>query len=206
MEHCRARDWLPLLARAGHRRWQAVAITVAVAALISDSAHAHPVGYHKRLLLTVSRQRVDAVLVMDIDGSDNAQLFRAQADADQDGRLSKAETGALKKKLSQLALHDLKLSVSTYPLSLRELDSKVSLREDFGVTKTGLSVALMLEAKTPLPMTDGLSLEIQDSAPDKSPVTIEVSGQMADGGAQDLGRTELPAGGKWRVRLGSLGR
>ena len=166
---------------------------------------AHPAGFHERVALSVSRQAVDGLLVMDIDAGVTAKNIRAGADFDHDGVISDVERTALQKKLVAMAVSGLKLSISGFALAVKVADVKMSMREDRGATETGLSVALMLEAFVKTPISEGMKLEVLAESPDKSHVIVEVSAAGGDGGVLALEKKDLAAGEKLSVRLGVLG-
>ena len=182
--------------------WLAALILSAMPAVST----AHPAGFHERLALSVSRQAVDGLLVMDIDAGVTAKNIRAGADFDHDGVISPAERKALEKKLVGLATQGLKLGISGYPLTPKVTGVKMSMRDDPGANETGLSLALMLEAVVKTPIGEGMKLEVQAESPDKSHVIVEVSAVSGkDAGVEALERKELGAGEKMTVRLGALG-
>lgn len=177
----------------------------ALLVLLPCAAFAHPKGFHTKIVFSVSKYAVDALLVMDVDGSERVKLLREGADTNGNGVIDGDETAALKKKLTAMATRALKVGISGAPVPLTVKDVKLSLREDKSVSETGVSVALMLEGVHPHEVTPGMSLEVEDTSPDFSPVVIEVSALSgADGGAEALETYELPAGQKHAVRLGSL--
>jgi hypothetical protein len=177
----------------------------AVLLLLPAAALAHPKGFHTRIAFSVSKYAVDALLVMDVDGSERSKLLREGVDTNGNGVIDGDETAALKKKLAAMATRALKVGISSAPVPLTVKDVKLSLREDRSVSQTGLSVAVMLEGVHPHEVTPGMSLEVEDTSPDYSPVVIEVSALSAtDGGAEALERYELPAGEKHAIRLGAL--
>ncbi len=143
---------------------------------------------------------------MDVDGGDRTELIRAGADANRDGVLDPAETGALKKKLTAMATRALKLWISGYPIAIEAKDTKVSLKNDNRVGKAGLSVAVLLELKHPYAVTPGMSLWLEDTAPDLSTVEVEViQHPAADAGpGEPPVQKTLPSGERLIVRLGAL--
>ena len=177
---------------------------IAIGVLIASVAHAHAVGYHKRLSLVVSRSGVDGLLVMDVDTGENARLLRAQADLDHDGKLSERETAALKQKLVSMATRRLSLNVSSYALTVVPADVKVSLREDRSVSDSGVSVAIVLQAKFPQAATPGLALQLRDESPDRSEIAVDVSASSSDGGSLVLAHQDLPSSQLLEVRLPAL--
>ncbi len=167
---------------------------------------AHAAGFHERLALSLSAQNVDGLLVMDVDGGEQAKLIRAGADVNRDGVLSPPERAALQKKLVSMAMAGLKLGISGFPLTVQVTDVKLSLRNDEGVGEGGMSLALMLAASVRSPIGEGMKLEIEASSPDSSHVVVEVSASRPDGGVEAVERRELVAKEKWTVRVGGLGK
>ncbi len=166
------------------------------------TASAHPEGFHKRIALTVTRDGVDGLLTMDVDGGERCELMRAGADTNRDGVLQPAETAALKEKLLKLAMLALQMEVSGYKLTVQTVDSKISLKEEPRVAKAGLSVAVMLKADFPKKATAGLELRVRDASPDESPVQIHVFPQLpGDGGSSADVSRELNKGELMTVRL-----
>src|SRR4051812_32542303 len=99
-------------------------------AVIAAALLAHPQGFHERIALSVSRQAVDGLLVLDVDSGERAKLMRAGADINRDGVISGEERKALQNKLVQLATQGLKLSLSGFPLTVKVTDIKMSTRDD----------------------------------------------------------------------------
>jgi hypothetical protein len=182
------------------------ALAIAALLVVSGAAAAHPKGFHTRIAFSVSKFAVDALLVMDVDGGDKCKLLRQGVDMNRDGVLEPEESEVLKKKLVAMATRALKVGISSAPVPLQVKDVKMSLREDRGANSdTGLSVALMLEGTHPHEVTPGMSLEVEDTSPDFSPVVVEISALSArDGGAEAVERYELPAAEKHATRLGVL--
>lgn len=170
--------------------------------LVSASVHAHPEGFHKRLALTVTRDGVDGLMTMDVDGGQRCELMRAGADSNRDGVLQPLEVKALKEKLLKLAMLALQMEVSGYMLTVQVLESKMSLKEEQRVAKGGLSVAVMLKADFPQKATAGLELRVRDVSPDESPVQIHVFPQLpGDGGSSADVSKELNKDEVMRVQL-----
>ena len=167
---------------------------------MAGSALAHPQGFHERLAVTVAKSSLTALLVLDVDGGDRCALLRAGADEDHDGQLSKPELTALKAKLLAMATKNLKLSISGFPLELTVRESKLSTREDLRASDTGLSLAALVEVTFPKDVGAGMSLEVDITSPDLSPVVVEVF----QAGDEPPARVEAEAGKKIRFRLGAL--
>jgi len=166
---------------------------------------AHPQGFHKRVTLELKRTTVDGLIVMDLDGGERCELLRAGADTNRDGRLDPPEVTALKKKLTTLATLGLKLWISGYPVPLQIQQTKLSLKEDFRVSQSGVSVAVLLSMRLPYPVTPGMSLGLEDTAPDQSPVEIEVFQHgLGDAGALPQVKRSVGPGERMTVPLGAL--
>lgn len=180
-------------------------LTSAAVLLVSTSVLAHPEGFHKRLALTVTRDGVDGLLTMDVDGGERCELMRAGADGNRDGVLQKDEIAALHSKLLKLAMQGLQLEVSGYRLTVQTVESKISLKDDPRVAKVGLSVAAMVKVDFPKKATPGLELRIKDASPDESPVQVNVFPQLQnDGGSAEDVSKELNKGETLTVRLPAL--
>ena len=173
--------------------------------LLATVAQAHPQGFHKRLVFTLTKTGGEGLVVMDVDSGDRCALIRAGADANKDGRLSPEETGALKQKLVAMATRALKLSFSSAPIAAVVKESKLSLREDLGVSTSGLSVAVLLDLSHPQEVTPGMRFEVEDTSPDLSTIRLQVF-QASDGQepAEPAFDAALESGKVARVRLGSL--
>jgi hypothetical protein len=167
---------------------------------------AHPQGFHTRVTLELYSTSIVGLIAMDIDGGDRTELLRAGVDANKDGVLDAAETGALKKKLTSMATRALKLWISGYPIAIEVKDAKVSLKSDPRVGPGGVSVAVLLELKHPYAVTPGMSLWLEDTAPDFGHVEVEVIQHPApDAGVREPPVSKsLPSGERLTVRLGAL--
>lgn len=166
---------------------------------------AHPQGFHKRVSLELWATSITGLVVMDIDGGERCELLRAGADANHDGELDGPETAVLKKKLVTLATRALKLWISGYPVPVVVKDAKVTLKEDPRVSKTGVSVAVLLETEHPYAVTPGMSLWLEDTSPDFSEVEVEVFQHSAeDGGGPEPVKQAVASGARLKVRLGAL--
>jgi len=133
-------------------------------------------------------------------------VLRAGADADHDGLLDKDEAEALKARLQAMALNTLKVGVSSEAIALEAQKAKLSLREDYRAEDAGLSVAVMVHAKLPYTLTQGLKVEVQDVSPDGSASALDVfqaPAEKAKGEAPFHG--VVPPGQVVKVRLGALG-
>lgn len=175
------------------------------AGLVLALVLAHPQGFHKRVTLELWSTSITGLVVMDIDSGERCELLRAGADVNHDGVLDPAETGALKKKLTTLATRALKLWISGYPIAIEVKETKVTLKEDPRVSPTGVSVAVLLEMKHPYAVTPGMSLWLEDTAPDFSHVEIEVFQHgLPDAGPAPQLKQSLASGNRVTVRLGAL--
>lgn len=171
-------------------RWAALLL------LLSASAFGHPKGFHKKVLVTVEGGRLGALVVLDVDDSERAELLRATADTDHDGVLSKDETARLRAKLVELATSKLRISVSGHRLVTPVKDVRLSLRQQKRVGEAGMSVAVMLETLLPGKVVPGMTLAVEDASPDGSPVQVELG--QTDAGVVSR---ELVAGEKAELRL-----
>lgn len=174
----------------------------ALLTLAASAAGAHPEGFHQRLTFTVSRTTLTGLLVLDVDSGERCELLRAGADANHDGTLSKTERQALEKKLRSFVERPLKLAISSFPLPPGITESKLSLRSDDSVSRSGLSLALLLEVKHPSAISPGMHLEVTSSSPDLSPIRLEVLQAAEPAEAPFAG--EVDSGAQTRVRLGAL--
>ena len=174
-------------------------------AVLLSLALGHPQGFHTRVSLELWSTSITGLVVMDIDGGERCELLRAGADTNRDGELDGPETAALKKKLVTLATRALKLWISGYPVPVLVKDAKVTLKEDPRVSKSGVSVAVLLEIQHPYAVSPGMSLWLEDTAPDFSTVEVEVFQHSAeDGGGPEPTRETLASAVRLKVRLGAL--
>ena len=177
------------------------ALLVALAALTAD---AHPRGFHKKVVFTAYRTRIEGLLSMDVDGSERTRGLRAAADVDGDGKLSPAELKELRDRVVKLAIGSLKLEISGARIPIEVKDAKLNVHADFSTGDAGLSVAVLMVMKHPYEVKPGMTLVVEDRAPDLSDVPVEV--YLA--GAGDAGvlveKSELKLGDKLSVRLGVL--
>ncbi|GEM_PF-3569334 len=174
-------------------------------ALVAALVLAHPQGFHKRVTLELWSTRITGLVVMDIDSGERCELLRAGADANHDGVLDKAETLALKKKVTTLATLALKLWISGYPVPLAIEDAKLTLKGDSRVGPTGVSIALLLQMPHPYAVTPGMSLWLEDTAPDSSHVEVEVFQHgLPDAGAPLQLQQSIGPAERVTVRLSAL--
>ena len=166
---------------------------------------AHPQGFHKRVTLELWSTSITGLVVMDVDSGERCELLRAGADTNHDGMLEPSETAALKKKLTTLATRALKLWISGYPVAVEIKDTKVMLKEDPRVSPTGVSVAVLLEMHHPYAVSPGMSLWLEDTAPDSGHVEIEVFQHPGgDSGEEPAVKKSVASGERVIVRLGAL--
>lgn len=174
----------------------------AVALVVASSASAHQAGFHKRITVTASKYALEALIVIDMDGGEQALLLRSAADANHDGRLDEAEAQALKDRLARMATRALALTLGGAPLPNTVVGSKLSLREDFRAGDAGLSIAVHLRIRHPVDVVEGMTLGVKDAAPDLSAIHVEVF-QAAEPAERPSSAT-VPSGARHDVRLGRL--
>lgn len=167
-------------------------------AMFATAAFAHPTGFHKKLTITVTKTKLSALIVMDVDSGERCLLLREAVDSNRDGVLSGEEVAKLKERLVKMATSRLKLGISGAPLVLTAKESKLSLREDRRANDSPLSVAVMFEIPLSPTPGEGTQLEVTDTSPDQSTVVLQVfqSGEALE--------KEVGSGITTRVRLGSL--
>lgn len=182
-------------------RWALLAVVAAT------GAWAHPEGFHAKYAFTLTRTSITGLLVLDVDAGERCELIRSGADANHDGLLSRSERRSLEAKLSSFITRTLKLGISSYPVPLTIKETKLSLRDDPSVSKSGLSIALLLEVKHPYEVTPGMHFELEASTPDQSHVRVEIV-QAAKPGepAEPDFKEDVPSAKKVRVRLGALAK
>lgn len=169
--------------------------------LVAVGAWAHPQGFHKKLTFTVTREKVSALVVMDVDSGERCLLLREAVDANRDGRLEGDEVAKLKERLVKLASSRLEVTLSGAPLALTLEDTKLSLREDRRANDAGLSVALLYSARFTTAPGEGMELVVTDVAPDQSHVAVQV---FQAGAKEAPFQQEVPSGAPAKVRLGRL--
>lgn len=178
---------------------------LALAALVPALAAAHPKGFHKRDVTTVTAKSVEVLVTLDIDSGKRCSLLRTAADADRDGKLSPDELKALKERLAKLAVRPLKVEIAGYPVVFREEESKLDARGDIRASDSALSVAVLAKADLPHAATPGMTLTLADESPDQSHIAVEVfQRSAADAGAEAPVRQELHPGEEVKARLGRL--
>jgi hypothetical protein len=165
------------------------------ALLLAAVAWGHPQGFHKKLTFTLTKTRVSALIVMDVDAGERCLLLREPADSNRDGVLTGAEVTQLKERLVKLATRPLKLGISGAPVPLVVKDTRISLRDDKRANDAGLSVAILVEIEHPHAVSAGMEFEVEDVAPDQSSIVLEV---FQESGAF---QGELQSGVKSKVRI-----
>lgn len=172
---------------------------------IAGLAWAHPEGFHARYVFTVERTRLTGLLVLDVDSGERCELLRAGADVNHDGLLAREERLALEKKVASLVTRPLKVSLSGYPIPLTIKETKLNLRDDQRVSRTAISVALLLEVQHPYELSPGMHFELETVTPDASPLRLEVyQATQPQTPAEPDFKDEVESGKKVRVRLGAL--
>ncbi|MGV3621662.1 MAG: hypothetical protein ACO1OB_12635 [Archangium sp.] len=169
-----------------------------VVALVATAAFAHPTGFHKKLTITVTRTKLSALIVMDVDSGERCLLLREAVDSNRDGVLAGEEVAKLKERLVKMATGPLKLGISGAPLLMTSKEAKLSLREDRRANDSPLSVAVMFEIPLSPTPGEGTQLEVTDTSPDQSTIVLQVS---QSGESME---NEVPSGRVTKVRLGSL--
>jgi hypothetical protein len=173
--------------------------------LLAGAAWAHPEGFHKRTLVTLSARAVEVLVTLDVDSGKRSQLLRAGADQDRDGALCERERQALRRKLARLAARGLRLEIADYPVRLVEQEAKLNLRGDRRASEAGLSAAVRLEASLPAAIAPGMTLGLEDLSPDRSHVAVQIHQAGAeDAPAEPPVFRDLLPGEQVRVRLGRL--
>ncbi len=158
------------------------------ALLLCSVASAHPQGYHQHVRVVVHAERVEVLVVLDVDEGKRAQLLRAGADANADGRLEGEELERLRARLVGLATGRLKVELSGFTPALRLQENKINLRDRFTTGTDGLSVAVLLEAPLPKAPSEGMELRVHASSPDRSHVRVETEQVLEGGGGPSLSR------------------
>lgn len=182
---------LPLPPR-GEGRTLLLALT-----LVASTAFAHPQGFHKKLTFTLTKTKVSALIVMDVDAGERCLLLREAVDSNRDGVLAGEEVAQLKDRLVKMATRPLKLSISGAPLPVVVKEAKVSLREDHRANDSAVSVAVLVELEHPA-STPGMEFEVEDISPDQSTIVLQVFQE----GAKDAPfQEEVKSGVKTKVRL-----
>lgn len=163
-------------------------------------AHAHPQGFHQHVRVVVHPERVEVLVVLDVDSGKRSQLLRAGADVNADGRLDAAELERLRARMVTLATSKLKLTLSGFRPPLRPVENKLNLRDQRTVGTEGLSVAVLLEAALPETVREGMTLEVEAASPDRSHVRVEGE-QVIEGGKSASATRDLKPGERFSLRL-----
>jgi hypothetical protein len=140
---------------------------------------------------------------MDIDSGPACLTLREPADENRNGQLDKDEVLNLKKRLTSMATKNFKLAISGAPVAIELKESKISLRDDLRVTDTGISVAVMFEVRHPYAASEGMTLDVTDASPDRTPIVLEVAQESTTPGL-DIQPIEIESGKPQRLRLGKL--
>ena len=173
--------------------------------LLPCAALAHPQGFHKKLVFTLTRLTTQGLVMMDIDGGERCELIRSGADSNHDGVLSTGEITALKQRLVAMATKSLKVSFSGAPLLLEVTESKLNLHEDPRVNPSAISVAVLFDLSHSQAANPGMAFEVEDTAPDLSPVNLQVfQAPATDAGLTAPFEADVESGHKTSIRLGAL--
>jgi hypothetical protein len=164
-------------------------------------AWGHPKGFHKKLTLTVTPTKLSALIVMDVDSGERCLLLREAVDSNRDGLLAGDEVTRLKERLVKLAMQPLQLGLSGAPIPLVVKEAKLSLREDRRANDSPLSIAVLVEVDHPHAIAEGMQLEVVDTAPDTSPIVVQV---FQAGVKEPPFEQEVPSGVKTKIRMGAL--
>jgi hypothetical protein len=166
--------------------------------LAAGSAFGHPNGFHKKLTVTLTKTKVSALLVMDVDSGERCLLLREAVDSNRDGQLTGAELTQLKERLVKMATKPLKLSISGAPIELVVKGTKLSLRDDRRANDAALSVAVLVEIEHQHPVSTGMDFEVEDIAPDQSTIVLQV---FQEGSKEAPFQAEVKSGVKTKVRF-----
>ena len=166
--------------------------------LLALPALAHPQGFHKKLTFTLTKTKVSALIVMDVDAGERCLLLREPADSNRDGMLSGEEVAQLKDRLVKMATRPLKLSISGAPIPLTVKETKLSLREDRRANDSALSVAVLVEIELSQAMGVGMSFEVEDVSPDQSTIVVQV---FQEGDKDPPFQEEVKSGVKTKIRI-----
>ena len=166
--------------------------------LLASTAWGHPQGFHKRLTFTLTKTKVSALIVMDVDAGERCLLLREAVDSNRDGVLSGAEVEQLKDRLVKMVTRPLKLSISGAPIPLTVKDTKLSLREDRRANDSPLSVAVLVEIEHPHAVSEGMEFEVEDISPDQSTIVLQV---FQEGDKQPPFQQEVKSGVKTKIRI-----
>lgn len=164
----------------------------------AGTAFGHPNGFHKRLTVTLTKTKVSALLVMDVDSGERCLFLREAVDSNRDHVLSGDELAQLKARLVKLATKPLKFSISGAPIELGIKETKVSVRDDRRANDAALSVAVLIEIEHPHPVSTGMDFEVEDIAPDQSTIVLQV---FQEGASEPPFQAEVKSGVKTKIRF-----
>ena len=162
------------------------------------TALGHPSGFHKKLTFTLTKSKVSALIVLDVDSGERCLLLREAMDSNRDGVLSGDEVTQLKDRLVKMATRPLKLSISGAPILLVVKETKISLREDHRANDSALSVAVLVEIDHPHEVSPGMNFEVEDISPDQSTIVLQV---FQEGAKEPPFQEEVKSGVKTKVRI-----
>lgn len=166
--------------------------------LVAAPAFGHPNGFHKKLTVTLTKSKVSALIVMDVDSGERCLLLREAVDSNRDGLLAGEELTQLKDRLVKLVTRPLKLSISGAPLVVTVKETKLSLRDDRRANDAALSVAVLIEIEHQHPVSVGMDFEVEDVAPDQSTIVLQV---FQEGAKSPPFQAEVKSGVKTKVRF-----
>ena len=166
--------------------------------LVALPALGHPSGFHKKLTFTLTKTRVSALIVIDVDAGERCLLLREAVDSNRDGLLSGEELTQLKDRLVKMATRPLKLSISGAPIPLNVKETKLSLREDRRANDSALSVAVLVEIDHPHAVSVGMDFEVEDISPDQSTIVLQV---FQEGAKEPPFQAEVKSGVKTKIRF-----
>lgn len=171
---------------------------VVLGLLVALPAFGHPQGFHKKLTFTLTKTKVSALIVMDVDAGERCLLLREAVDSNRDGLLTGEELTQLKDRLVKMVTRPLKLSISSAPIPLTVKETKLSLREDRRANDSALSVAVLVEIEHPHPVSEGMTFEVEDVSPDQSTIVLQV---FQEGDKQPPFQGEVQSGVKTKIRI-----
>lgn len=166
--------------------------------LLATAAWGHPSGFHKKLTVTLTKTKVSALIVMDVDSGERCLLLREAVDSNRDGVLSGDELTLLRDRLVKLVTRPLKFGISGAPIPLVVKDTKLSLRDDRRANDAALSVAVLVEIEHAHPVSVGMEFEVEDVSPDQSTIVLQVFQEGAKGPPF---QEEVKSGTKTKIRF-----
>ncbi len=166
--------------------------------LVALPALGHPSGFHKKLTFTLTKTKVSALIVMDVDSGERCLLLREAVDSNRDGLLSGDELAQLKDRLVKMVTRPLKLSISGAPIPVNVKETRLSLREDRRANDSALSVAVLVEIDHPHAVSVGMEFEVEDISPDQSTIVLQV---FQEGAKEPPFQAEVKSGVKTKVRF-----